>query len=329
MQEDGTVLDDEGTTPLTQLGLTDLSVLTLVSCGKRDYSKIKAFEKVKETERYPNGVLVTNEGQVVVCHYAGIISKYEPGTLDRSNSHGKTKLGGSSPSQMAFAPDGDLLVSFSAHPNTVRRYSWPELQPKPLLAETATHWYSRGLAVSADGRLFVSDTNRDRVVVYAYPSGDRLGEVGAGLLRHPCGLAVAADGTLAVADRRNGRVALFRPRTAGGAEEEEGGALYEHVRDVGGGDAPTLARLREPNDVCHDADGNLLVMDTLNERVAAFTPEGELIASIMPGFFKNHGNTYSYIACNQDTGAIVVSNNDEHTIASLAPLLPTAPASDA
>eukprot|EP00913_Durusdinium_trenchii_P034551 g32323.t1 len=84
------------------------------------------------------------------------------------------------------------------------------------------------------------------------------------------------------------------------------------------GSASGVTKLGMPNDVVADAAGNLLVMDTRNERVAVFRQDGTFIASIMEGFFKDKGNTFSYLACNVETGVVALSNNDMHELALLS-----------
>merc|ERR1712137_1416662 len=117
----------------------------------------------------------------------------------------------------------------------------------------------------------------------------------------PCGMEIIDDRLLAIADRRNNKVQLLNLDGS-------------HVADIGAG------HLKQPNDVAVDPDGNLLVMDTLSERIAVFREDGTFVASVMPGWFKNHGNTFSYLAYNHVTGPIAVSNNDEHCIAVMSSL---------
>merc|ERR1712150_245202 len=78
------------------------------------------------------------------------------------------------------------------------------------------------------------------------------------------------------------------------------------------------SKLSKPNDVKVDSGGNVLVMDTGHERIAVFR-NGKFVTGVMPGFFKNGGNTYSNIGCNDLTGAVAATNDDGHCITVLAP----------
>ncbi len=77
----------------------------------------------------------------------------------------------------------------------------------------------QGVAVAADGRVFVADTANKRVQVfdadlkYLTTLGGATGP-GSGGLREPRGLSVAADGRLYVADTYHHRIQVFEPATA-------------------------------------------------------------------------------------------------------------------
>merc|ERR1711971_463918 len=156
---------------------------------------------------------------------------------------------------------------------------------------------ANGVAVSGD-KVFVSDAQE--VKLFSLAGGDTLGVLTG--FQHASGLAVVDDRLLAVADRRQNVIKIFDIDR------------MELVREVG------KEHLAIPNDVAVDSGGNLLVMDTGNERLAVFQEDGTFVTSFMQGFFKNYGNTFSYIACNQATGAIAVSNNDRHHVALTGPI---------
>jgi len=294
MTDDGTVLKD-GTSKLSECGLTDGSRLMVVMGRTRDYTKITEFDQVLCGTNYPQGVLTNDRGELFVCYFGGEVkifgSDYK---LLREHKLPTRKP----PTQMAFAPTGELLISF-----TQERIGIFDPATMTLLRWFGDARDSNGIAVSGD-LVFVSDSRRDVVCVYSLSKGDLL-HTWTGF-NHPCGLAVVDDQLLAVADRRNHRVRLFN----------FDGSI---VTDIGS----DSRCLRSPNDVAVDPDGNILVIDTGNERIAVFDKDGSPLASIMPGFFKSRGNTYSYLSVNQVTGAISVSFDDEHKVVVLAPLFPS------
>merc|ERR1712241_900790 len=54
--------------------------------------------------------------------------------------------------------------------------------------------------------------------------------------------------------------------------------------------------------------------------IAVFRNSGAFVASVLPGFFKNHSNTHSFLDCNLASGAIAASSDDEHKIMVLSPI---------
>mmetsp|Transcript_124896 Transcript_124896/g.347742 ORF Transcript_124896/g.347742 Transcript_124896/m.347742 type:complete len:367 (-) Transcript_124896:122-1222(-) len=291
---------------LSDLGLQTGSAVTIAREHARDYTKVTGFERTWECDRYPNGVLFDQRsGRLFVCHYYGHLEVYDPDYAKAC----AVKLPASAPSQMAMSADGELLIAFRGG-GMVGAFD----------AERGTlnRWICKGtgrpsgLAVFKD-RVFVSDSTSKAVLVLRLGDGELVQILGSTLgLAYPSGLAVVEDRLLAVADRGANKVFLVSLNS------------LELVGQLPGIDAegrpqPAQARLQEPNDITVDPCGNLLVMDVGGERIVVFRQDGTLLASVMEGFFKDHGNTFSYLACNHSTGAIAVSNNDEHTISVLAP----------
>ena len=123
-----------------------------------------------------------------------------------------------------------------------------------------------GLAVAANGDIFVSDAANHRVSRYD-AEGRLLWAVGGGRsggregFNTPGGLALDAAGNVYVVDILNGRVVKLSP---------EGSFLGQYGRL--GDTAGTLSR---PKDVAVDAGGNVYVSDSLLAAVQVFGPAGE------------------------------------------------------
>jgi DNA-binding beta-propeller fold protein YncE len=145
-----------------------------------------------------------------------------------------------------------------------------------------------GLAIDADGFLYVADTYNHRVVklspqgdvVYAWqstwwrglsswkPNGcldgnDRPLALGEGEFCEPWGVAVGPDGRVFVADTWNHRVQVFGPD----------GTFLHSLGTFGtsGGDvASAPLQFYGPRDVAVDEQGNLYVSDTGNKRIQLF-----------------------------------------------------------
>ena len=120
----------------------------------------------------------------------------------------------------------------------------------------------RGVAVSTNGTIFVSDCNNHQIHVFdAQRNHVRtfggLG-TGPGQLNSPSGFATSADGLLFVANYSNSCVDIFR---------EDG----TFIRRIGQG------QLNRPMDVTVHANGQVYVADNGNHRVAVLTQDGQLV----------------------------------------------------
>src|SRR4029077_8073977 len=151
---------------------------------------------------------------------------------------------------------------------------------------------SSRLAVGPQGNLYVADSLNTRVLIYRDPlTSDAVADVvigqdgfqqalrGTGPRRfafNDLAVAVAPSGDLYVADTGNDRVLEFRDpltdttadRVFGHADFTTGGAPYPdgvHVQP-----APTAADLLKPMGVAVDAEGDLYVADTYNDRVLEY-----------------------------------------------------------
>ena len=128
-------------------------------------------------------------------------------------------------------------------PNTHGAFSWP-----------------LGMAVDAQGSLFVADTQNHRILKLG-PGGSVLEAWGSegsapGQFRRPTGVAIGLDGRIHVTDTDNNRIQVFSPT----------GSLVE-TWTAGG-------TLSGPTGIAVDAVGALYVADTLNHRILRFTADG-------------------------------------------------------
>ena len=132
-----------------------------------------------------------------------------------------------------------------------------------------------GIAVDADGTIYVADTWNGRI--QALDSDGNLlrkwgffsstsGELGdAYALFGPRGMAVDGEGNLLVADTGNKRLLQFAPD----------GTLLQQIG--GGGVIP--GRFEEPTDVAVDpVDGSIYVADAWNRRIQKFAPDMTFVA---------------------------------------------------
>jgi hypothetical protein len=184
------------------------------------------------------------------------------------------------PQGLAFDNKGDLFVADSGN-NRVLEYSPNSSTSYSVTAAigTATSQLSSpsGLALDANGDLFVANAGLNNVVEYAYnastgsyaSSGTVVagsGVTGGTQFDDPVGVAVDAKGDLFVSAPGNNSVEEFAYNSASGTYASLG--TYVAGTGVSGSAANQLSA---PHGVALDANGDLFVVDTGNDRVMEYT----------------------------------------------------------
>ncbi|NLC13420.1 MAG: hypothetical protein GX768_05185, partial [Chloroflexi bacterium] len=133
-------------------------------------------------------------------------------------------------------------------------------------------WGPRGITVDKDNRVFVTDTGKQRVVIFDSQGTylTQFGGVGleAGKLDEPVGIDIADDGRVYIADTWNYRVQVFTP--------DASGLQYQSVNmwDV---DAWSSDTLDNKPYLALDESGNVYLTDPDQGRVIVFDSEGQFI----------------------------------------------------
>jgi DNA-binding beta-propeller fold protein YncE len=169
---------------------------------------------------------------------------------------------------------------------SIREPEYPEdrvyqdRQPEIALENLAGLHGPRGIAVDANGLIYITDTDNSRIVVLnpdgtlSRTIGAPLGDPAAGGLKQPWGVDVAPDGTVYVADTWNNRVAVF---SADGEYQREWGRMGV---PADGFDEFTMWG---PREIKIGPDGNLYVADTGGKRIRVYTPDGAWVRDIGSG----------------------------------------------
>jgi uncharacterized protein (TIGR03663 family) len=134
----------------------------------------------------------------------------------------------------------------------------------------------KGLALDADGNIYVADSQNHRVQVLS-PEGSFLREWGGegnapGQFKEPWGIAISPEGAIYVADTWNHRVQVF---DAQGELQNMWGTFSEVSSPMGSGDS-----LYGPRDVVFDDEGYLYLTDTGNKRVVKYDQDGNMIDAV-------------------------------------------------
>ncbi|MDG4554467.1 MAG: RHS repeat-associated core domain-containing protein [Candidatus Competibacter sp.] len=149
-------------------------------------------------------------------------------------------------------------------------------------ATQAKLYYPEGVAVAADGSVFIADTYNSRIrrvgpdgITTTFAGTGQAGFSGDGgpatqaKLYYPEGVAVAADGSVFIADSLNGRIRQVGPDGIITTFAGTGQAGFS-----GDGGPATLARLSRLGGVAVAADGSVFIADTYNSRIRRVGPDG-------------------------------------------------------
>lgn len=193
--------------------------------------------------------------------------------------------------------------------------------------------YPMGLAVAADGSLFVVDeenmtvrkvTPAGVVTTVAGAAGSKGSADGPGpaaRFYHPVGVAIDAGGTLYATDADNCTIRKIAP--TGAVTTLAGAAGAKGNADGMGG----AARFNLPHGVAVDAAGTVYVADTENHTIRKITPAGDV--TTLAGAAQHKGSEdgrgaaarfYHPAGLAVDaSGNVYVADNGNHTIRKIAP----------
>ena len=146
-----------------------------------------------------------------------------------------------------------------------------------------------GLALDADGNLYVADGQWNRVQIYKAPFSNGMApSLTITGLFNPLDLIVNEDGDLYVADTFDHRVVLYYTPLASGNVDPDvvfGQTNFTNVSANQGG-TPTADTLNYPSSVALDAAGNLYVSDSANNRILLYmagASDGDTTADVVFG----------------------------------------------
>ncbi len=279
------------------------TVRTYAGSGGNDFADGSALTAQFNT---PNGIARAADGRIFVAdtfnHRIRVISA-DGATVSTYAGDGVAAFADGStstarfsqPQGIAVAADGRLFVAdefnnrirvISADGATVSTYAGDgEAAFVDGSTTTARFSFPRGIAVAADGRVFVADTfnNRIRVIsadgatVSTYAGiggfGFANGSTSTAQFSLPFGVAVAADGRVFVADAGNQRIRVIS--ADGATVSTYAGDGVENFADG----STTTARFEEPTDLVVASDGRVFVADTNNNRIRVISADGASVST--------------------------------------------------
>ena len=175
---------------------------------------------------------------------------------------------------IAYDNDGELLKSWGEQGEEAGKLNGPS-----------------GMAFDAEDNIWIVNSINSHVQKFT-KDGQYLGGFGEkgsgeGELDRPWGITVDNEGDIYVADWNNHRVQKFSPDgahllTFGSGKRTgislDGGTPYSHVYQS---QIPVNPRdLNHPSDVAVDGEGDVYVVDWMNERVVIFDPKADAVATL-------------------------------------------------
>ncbi|MDX6692493.1 MAG: hypothetical protein QOF02_96 [Blastocatellia bacterium] len=280
------------------------------ACGSRQAERRATLASIRtlagagsgvETARFVNpfGVAVSTDGTLYVTD--GELNQLVQLTPEGSAKVLAENL--STPSAVAVAADGSLVVAdtgshtiklVNAQSGAVRIIAGIEGRAGFADGDNSRALFDGpvGVAVSADGTIFVADTYNDRIravdrqgVVRTLAGGDAPGYADAidgvqARFHTPCGIAVAPDGSLVVADTGNHRL---RRVELSGAVKTIAGTDEAGVQDG----LLANALFDEPTGIAVDSSGRIYVADAGASELRA------VVFELVPQVFTLVGRTLS------------------------------------
>ncbi len=165
------------------------------------------------------------------------------------------------PIGLAFDPGGNLYVTDLSGTQRVLKFD-PTGELLLSVGEDQGFLFPNGVAVDADGRIYVTDSNNGRLLVFD-AAGSLLAKIGrgggAGNLGLPRGIAVDEAGRLFIVDSSGQGVLVYRALSEGEEQPEHLGFF--------GGHGVADGEFAFPMGIAVDAHGRVYVADTANDRV--------------------------------------------------------------
>ncbi|MBV8845115.1 MAG: hypothetical protein JO307_20095 [Bryobacterales bacterium] len=223
-------------------------------------------------------------------------------------------------SRTLLTQKADLVIGQPDLLHSLPNYSPSNVQPSDALTPNSTGLIAPvGLAVDANGNLFVADSGNGRVLRFPAPFSQLPGlpratlvlgqssftstvqDPSAATMNTPYGIAQFNDGSLAVSDAIHNRILIFQKPAGGDFTSGQPAAIVVGQTGFNSINAgSSLANLSGPRHLATDTSDRLYVCDTNNNRMLVFTnasrsSNGASAALVLPGIGQPEGVAVSTI----------------------------------
>jgi uncharacterized protein (TIGR03663 family) len=237
----------------------------------------------------PHGIAIAPDGSIYVAdtnnnriqHFSKDGEFLKTWGTFGDNSTGDLPIGSfNQPWAVAISPDGKYIYVADTWNHRIQKFTstgtplktWGTPLYEPSNNNPFGIWGPRGIAVNAQGNVFVADTGNKRILVYN-SNGDFILQIGGeGLaiaqFEEPVGIAFDMQGYLYVADTWNQRIQVFIP--------SEDGKVYTPFRqwEVSGWYGESLEN--KPY-ISADSRGHIFITDPEAYRIIEFASDGSFI----------------------------------------------------
>ena len=232
----------------------------------------------------------------IISRFAQSASVYAGSDSAGTDDGSTTTARFDTPRGLAYAADGRLFVADSANDvirvidangSTVSTYAGSGASGSTDTSTTTASFANPfGLALAADGRLFVADSDNNRIrvidangsIVSTYAgsgtSGSDDGSTTTASFADPTGLALAADGRLFVSDRSRHIIRVINAN-ASIVSTYAGSGAFSFAID----DSTTTATFSAPRGLALAADGRLFVADSVNNLIRVIDANGSTVST--------------------------------------------------
>jgi tripartite motif-containing protein 71 len=244
----------------------------------------------------PGGMAIDGDGNLVVVNAScDTVEKYSPAGEFLSGFNLNTPVGMGQLGGLAINTLGQILIA-DEYSNIIRVYSTQGSFLRTFGnygAEPGQFDRPAGLALGPDGKIYVADRENNRVQVFDTESSFlwMISSDCLDCLYHPDGVAVNSAGNVFVADSANNRIMIYN----------KNGKYLARIGSVGAD--PGKFYFPNGNDLEFDAQDNLYVADTWNDRVQKINPQGNV-----EFIWQNNGGGYDIALA--DHGGIYVARQE-------------------